>query len=129
MRVSGWLLIVLGLSLSLGIAALAWFLFCTIVQDSHSGSHPRWHGTPEFTRTTFEFFGAVFLFGLTAIAAGTYQLWAGRRHPFLVVVTLLLAGAMIYLGYGIVSTPSVQPCPDSFPVSSIRWSAPRSCWA
>ena len=109
MRVSGWMLIVLGLSLSSGMAALTWFLFRTIVQDSHSGGHPRWHGTPEFTRTTFELFGAVFLFGLTAIAAGTYQLWNGRRHPFLVALALLLAGAMVYLGYGIVSVPSVSP--------------------
>ena len=99
----GWLLIVLGPILSVGIAVIAFHLHDTIVHNDDPGSHSRWTGSPELTRTAFELFGAVFLFGLIASAAGVFQVRTGRRNATLAALMVLAVAGMLYLGYKVTS--------------------------
>lgn len=85
------------------MAAVAFYLFATIAQQVYSGGRSRWNGSPEFTRLTFELFGALFALGLTIFAAGLYQVRKGRRNPALVAATLLVAAVVVFLGFGIVT--------------------------
>ena len=87
------------------MAVIAFSLHATIVHGSDPGARSHWNGGPEFTRTMFELFGAVFLFGLVALAAGVFQVSTGRRSRVSVTLMLLVVAAIIYLGYGILSTP------------------------
>ena len=100
----GWLLIFLGVGLSGGIAYIAQVIHGLILRDGAPGSTAHWTGSAEFTRTVFVLFGAVFAFGLVAIAAGGYILRTRRISRVLGVVMVLLAFAMGYLGYVISQT-------------------------
>lgn len=109
-RAMDWLLVVIGVLLSGGIAAVALILGNTIAHNNQPGTPTHWMGTPEFTATTFKLFGTVFIFGLSAVLSGIYQIGTGRRHPALAGVMALLFGAVIYFGYVILTTshPSVS---------------------
>ena len=96
-RAAGWVLIVLGAGLSVGITAIANYIYLGIHHDSLPGS-PRWTGSPEFTHVTFELCAAIFAFGFVSILAGAYQVWRGRRHPLLVALVIALAAVIVYLG-------------------------------
>ena len=100
-RALGWLLIVLGPCLSVGTVVIASSLHQTIVHGNDPGARSHWNGSPELTRMAFELFGAVFLFGLVALAAGVFQVGTGRRNRVLLVFMLLVVAAMFYLGYGV----------------------------
>ncbi len=103
-RPLGWLLVVLGLFLSVGMAVIANFLREVIAHNHDPGAHSHWNGSEEFTYTTFRLFGSIFLFGVAAIGTGIYQISTGRRSRLMIVLMLGLVGAMCYFGYGIVST-------------------------
>jgi hypothetical protein len=98
----GWLLIVLGPSLSVGMAVISYNLYSAIVTQDLPGASSRWHGGPEFTRTAFELFAAVFALGWTIFAGGLYQVRTGRRHPVLVALVLIVAAIIAYLVYKII---------------------------
>ena len=102
-RIRGWLLIVLGSLLSVGIAVIAAILASTIHNDQPKGSH--WTGTHEFTVRVFELFAVVFLFGLVALAGGIFQLRRGRPSWPAMIVMLALVVVMFVLGKQIVGTP------------------------
>ena len=99
----GWLLVVLGVCLSVGIAVVASSLHHTIVHGSDPGARSHWNGSPEFTRSTFELFGAVFVFGLAGLGASVRQVSTGRRSRTWMGLLLLALAAIVYLGYGILS--------------------------
>lgn len=100
----GWVLIVLGTGLSAGIAYLSRVIQQLILRNGEPGSTSHWRGSAEFTRTVFELFGTVFVFGLVAIAAGVYILRTGRISRVLGVLMALLGLVMGCLGYVIVHT-------------------------
>ena len=78
-RIRGWLLVVLGAFLSLGISLLAAYLAWMIARnDQPGGTH--WTGSQEMTVKVFELFATIFVFGLVAIAAGILQLRRGRTN-------------------------------------------------
>ncbi len=100
----GWLLIFLGTALSGGMAYLAHVIHAAIAQNDVPGARTHWNGTPEFTRTVFELFGTVFLFGLVGIAGGVYILRVRRVSRALGAIMVVLALAMAYFGYAIVQS-------------------------
>jgi len=102
-RIRGWLLIVLGSLLSVGIAVMATILALTIHNDQPQGSH--WTGSHEFTVHVFELFAAVFVFGLVALAGGIFQLRRGRASWPAMIVLIALVLVMFFLGQQIVSAP------------------------
>lgn len=95
----------IGIALSSCMAVLSFVLYETILHNSDPGQHAHWRGGADFTRTTFELFGAIFAFGFAAVIAGIYQARTGRRHPLLVAVVVLLVLVIGYLAYGIISAP------------------------
>lgn len=97
-RARGWLLIVLGLMLSIAMAGLSLFLWRTIHYQGRLGGTARWTGSAEMTARTFQLFGTIFAFGLVCLATGIFQIRTGRRNLAFVVLMLLLAGVMILLG-------------------------------
>ena len=97
-RTRGWLLIVLGLMLSLGMAGLSFCLWRTIHYPGHSGGTSHWTGSVEMTDRTFQLFGTIFTFGLVCLATGIFQVRTGRRNMIAVALLLLLVGLMIFLG-------------------------------
>ena len=100
----GWLLVFLGVGLSGSMAYLASVIRAAIAQSGVPGARSHWHGGSEFTRTVFELFGTVFVFGLVSIAAGVYILRTRRINRALGAVMVVMAFAMAYLGYVIIQT-------------------------
>jgi hypothetical protein len=97
-RTRGWLLIVLGLLLSLGMAVLSLYLWRTIHYSGQPGVTSRWNGSAEMTDRTFQLFGTIFVFGLVCLATGIFQVRTGRRNRIAVALLLLLVGLMFFLG-------------------------------
>ncbi len=104
-RAVGWVLIVLGPGLSAAMALAARELYGASTLARLTGRPVRWHGSPEFTRTAFELFGAVFLIGVAVFLGGVYQVRTGRRHRVLVVFTLGLAAVTAYLVCSVIAQP------------------------
>ena len=100
----GWLLVLLGVGLSGSMAYIASVIHAAIVQSGAPGARSHWNGSPEFTRTVFELFGTVFVFGLVSIAGGIYILCTRRINRVQGAVMVALAFAMAYLGYVIIQT-------------------------
>jgi hypothetical protein len=99
--VRGWILIVLGAFLAIGMGCLtAWFA-ATVNNTSQQGSH--WNGTRTMTMQVYELFAAVIFFGLVSAAAGTYQVRYGRLNKIAFAAMLLLIGVMFWIGKGIVA--------------------------
>lgn len=96
-RIRGWLLIILGTCLSVGIAVIGAFLVLTIAHnDRPGGTH--WTGSHEMTVRTFELFATVFIFGAVAVAGGTFQLRCGRASRLAILILLGLVVVMCFLG-------------------------------
>jgi hypothetical protein len=100
-RVRGWLLIVLGSFLSIGMAWFAAYLGSIISNNQPGGTH--WTGTHDFTVKVFELLATVFLFGLVAVAGGIFQLRRGRPSWPAVVILLGLVAAMFLIGHGMMN--------------------------
>lgn len=101
----GWVRFVIGLLLSVGIAFLAFHLHDLVLHGNDPGSRSHWKGGPAFTRVVFELFGVIFLFGLTAMTAGLYQVRHGRPHPIINVLLFLGGAAMAYMGSTVSNLP------------------------
>ena len=64
----GWLLIVLGPLISLGMVALTMFLAPIVNASTPPGSLPRYTGSHQMTVAAFTLFGLLFVFGLVGLA-------------------------------------------------------------
>ena len=96
-RIRGWLLIILGACVSVGMAISAAFLALTIAHnDQPGGTH--WTGSHEMTIKTFELLATVFIFGVVAVVGGSFQLRRGRPSWVAMLVLLGLVGVMFFLG-------------------------------
>ena len=100
----GWLLVVLGLCLSAGMAYLANLIHGWILHNGEPGAQTHWKGSAEFTRTVYELFASVFACGLVAVAAGVYILRTRRISRVLAALMGLTALAIAYFGYVIMTT-------------------------
>ena len=96
-RIRGWLLIIVGTCLSVGMATVAAFLALTIAhKDQPGGTH--WTGIHEMTVRTFELLTTVFIFGAVAVAGGSFQLRRGRPSWLTMLILLGLVAVMCFLG-------------------------------
>ena len=107
LKFMGWLSVVTGTGLAAAMVGIAYILH-GVVTGGGSGGHPRWTGGPEFTRLVFELFGAVFLFGSTAVAAGIFQLRRNRQNRGLAALMFGLLAVMFYLGYRVLTASSAR---------------------
>jgi len=96
-RMRGWLLIILGTCLSVGIAVIGAFLALTIAHNDRPGS-THWTGSHEMTVRTFELFATVFIFGAVAVVGGSFQLRHGRPSWLAILVLIGLVAVMCFLG-------------------------------
>ena len=96
-RIRGWLLILLGTCLIVGMALIAAFLASTIAHNGQPGG-THWSGSHEMTVSTFELLATVFIFGAVAVAGGIFQLRRGRPSWLAMVVLLGLVVVMCVLG-------------------------------
>jgi asparagine N-glycosylation enzyme membrane subunit Stt3 len=103
-HIRGWILIILGSLLTVGIAGIAAFLASTIAHHD-AGNSTRWTGSHDFTVTVFELFAAIFVFGLAALGGGIFQLRRGRPSKLAMLGMLILVVVMFFLGKGIMSEP------------------------
>ena len=102
-RVRGWLLILLGSCLSIGLAAITVYLSLTILHnDQPGGTH--WTGSHEMTVKVFSLFATIFVFGLVAIGAGIFQLQRGRPNWLALGILAGLVLVMYLLGQSIMQT-------------------------
>jgi hypothetical protein len=100
-RIRGWLLIILGICLSLSMAVIGAFLAWTITHnDQPSGTH--WTGSHEVAVRTFELLATVFIFGAVAAVGGSFQLTQGRPSWLAMLVLLGLVAVMCFLGREII---------------------------
>jgi hypothetical protein len=88
-------LVALGTLVSIGIVALALYLWTLISNETRALP---WRSSYEFTIHTLELFIDVFIFGLVAAAAGIYQLRQHRTSNTAMVLLLILMALMLYLG-------------------------------
>ena len=96
-RVRGWLLIILGGCLSLGVGVIAILVASTIGHNELPGrSH--WTGSHEMTVRVFELFATLFVFGIVSIGGGTFQLRRGRPSWLAMLVMLALVAVMYFVG-------------------------------
>jgi hypothetical protein len=100
-RVRGWILIIIGSGLSIGMVALAYYLAATIVYPTAGGS--RWNGSHDFTVRVFGIFGSIFCFGLGSIVNGVGFIRNKRASKLGIVITLISLAVTIWLGYEIVN--------------------------
>jgi len=102
-KIRSWILITVGVALTIGMAVISGFLGWTIAHnDQHGGAH--WTGTPAFTNRVFELFASIFVFGLVAAMGGIFQLKTGRPSKLAFLLLLALIGLMAYLGQSIAAS-------------------------
>jgi len=96
-KVRGWVLVVLGTGLSVGMAVIGVYLGWIIAHnDRPAGTH--WTGSESFTARVFDLLAVIFVFGLVAVGAGIFQLKRGRPSKLAILVLLLLGVVMYFLG-------------------------------
>jgi hypothetical protein len=100
-RLRGWILIVIGSGLSIGMAAMACYLAATIVYPTAGGS--RWSGSHDFTERVFGIFGSVFCFGVGSIVNGIGFIRNKRPSKLGIIITLIGLAVTIWLGYEIIN--------------------------
>src|SRR3954452_4854439 len=102
-RIRGWMLIVIGLGLSLGMLWLTSYLSWTIAHNNRP-ERSHWNGSRQCTIQVFELFGAIFLFGVAAFVGGVLLLRRGRPSWPIIVLSLGLFAIMCFLGWQIVQS-------------------------
>ena len=100
-RIRGWLLIILGICLGVGMTVIGVLLAWIITHnDQPGGTH--WTGSREVTVRTFELLATVFIFGAVAAVGGSFQLTQGRTSRLAMLVLLGLVAVMCFLGREII---------------------------
>ena len=102
-RIRGWLLIILGVCLSVGMAALAVYMGSVMNNNQPGGSH--WTGSHEMTVRVFQLFASIFVFGLVSIGGGVFQLRRGRPSWLAMIILIVLVVVMYFLGQNIMQMP------------------------
>jgi hypothetical protein len=92
-RITGWLLVVPGGGLTLGMAYLSFVVWILIQRADDNGPGARFTGDSTDAAMIYGVFGAVIGLSLTFVFAGIWQIVYGRRNKKLVFVALALAGA------------------------------------
>lgn len=99
-RIRGWLLAVLGVSLSVGMAVFAIY-FASVINHNDPSGGAHWNGSHDMTVRVFELLATIFTFGVVAIAGGIFQLRRGRASWIASLILLGLVCLMYLLGQDI----------------------------
>jgi hypothetical protein len=95
-RTLGWLLIVIGAFLSVGMAAVGMAVARAIEGPGDPGATTTFTGTGEQMGMMFTLFAFVFLFGLVAMAVGGWQVRTGKQNPRLAGLAFIFF--MMFMG-------------------------------
>ena len=99
-KVRGWIILILGLILLIGMAVLTANLYPLLSQpgvESTSGS--RFTGSDSDARMILTLFGTVAAFGLASIVTGGYQAATGKRNMLLTWIMIAIAVGLIVYAY------------------------------
>ena len=98
LRALGVVLVVLGALLMGGMAVLSWVMYGVIQGSSDPRASTRFTGSESDMMFMFGIFALVFFIGLTAFAAGLWQIVFGKRNIWLVWIMLGLGGIFCIIG-------------------------------
>lgn len=98
LRALGVVLMVLGGLLMGGMAVLSWVMYGVIQSSSDPRASTKFTGSESDMVFMFGIFGLVFFIGLTAFAAGIWQIVFGKRNLYLVWAMLGLGGVFFIVG-------------------------------
>lgn len=97
-RKLGWVLVVLGGVLTMGMVYLTYVVSALIERADDPGSGARFTGDSSDATMIYGIFGVVIALSITFVIAGIWQIVYGRRNKKLVFVALVLAGVFYALG-------------------------------
>lgn len=98
LRALGVVLVVLGALLMGGMAVLSWIMYGVIQGSSDPRASTKFTGSESDMMFMFGIFALVFFIGLTAFAAGLWQIIFGNRNIWLVWIMAALGGIFILVG-------------------------------
>jgi hypothetical protein len=97
-RVLGWILIVIGTGLVVGMGYLIAVIYRIVQGSNDPAATTRFTGTPAQALMIYAVLGVVLLFGMVAVAGGAWQARYGTRNPHLVKMVLGFATLFITAG-------------------------------
>lgn len=100
-RVRGWVLVVIGLFLTLFMGAIAWYVAPMMLHPGKEIDGTTFTGKPGDAEFAFAIFGLVILFGLLSVANGAWMIVKGRQNRAFVIGSLAIAGILFAIGWAI----------------------------
>ena len=98
-RTRGWLLLCCGLFLVLFMGWIAWSLWPTLLRPRKEYGSETFTGTRDQAQMILGLFGLVILFGALGAVNALYMIVSGRQNRWFVIVTLLLAAALVAVAW------------------------------
>ena len=98
-RARGWLLLGCGLFLILFMGWISWSLLPSLLRPGVEYENGSFTGTKEQAQIILGLFGMVILFGVVGTANAVYMITTGRQSRVFVIVTLLLAVALLAVAW------------------------------
>jgi len=94
-RTRGWVLLCCGLFLVLVMGWITWSLWPTLARPGVEYESGSFQGTKQQAQMILGLFGLVILFGALGTVNALYMIMTGRQSRWFVIVTLLLAVAIV----------------------------------
>jgi hypothetical protein len=94
-RTRGWVLLCCGLFLVLFMGWIAWSLWPTLLRPGKDYAGGTFTGTGDQAQMILGLFGLVILFGALGTVNALYMIVTGRQNRLFIIVTLLLAAALV----------------------------------
>ena len=98
-RTRGWVLLCCGLFLVLFMGWIAWSLWPTLVRPGKEYGSETFTGTRDQAQMILGLFGLIILFGALGTVNALYMIVSGRQNRWFVIVTLLLAAALVAVAW------------------------------
>ncbi len=103
-RIRGWVLLVIGVFLTVTMGVVAWQSAPTMLRPGELINNSRFTGSAKLAQLALSLFGAVIAFGLMAGAQGIYQIKTGRQHKWLLRGLMVVLALILVLGYVLMNT-------------------------
>lgn len=102
-RALGWVLVVLGSILAIGMAALSVTMARVVAGSGEPGATTTYTGSAEQMGVMFTLFAFVGVFGIVSMVVGGWQVRTGRQNPRLAAVAffffMAFMGLVMYMQY------------------------------
>jgi hypothetical protein len=103
MRLRGWVTLIIGLALAIGVSALAIHLAPSLLHSGMADGSTMFNGTQNQGRLVLLLFGVIIAFAIIAFLNGFYMVRTGTRHRLLfglmiAMVVILLLTILVTLG-------------------------------